>query len=442
MVGVDLGSSKVAVVVAEYSPLSKSGNLEILGFSEVKLIKEAIRNGFVENFMQVGSAVKTALESAVALSPDIEIGNVNVSFGGTHVVAAELNDGSIRATSATSEVVTQKDVDQLIRDIYLSKKESHREIMHVFPKHFIVDNLKKVWHPVGRRGIKLGGDFVIVSADSQSIENAEKSIELADSEVEIDRMMLAPLAAGLAVLDEEEKKAGVVLVDIGESTTDIVIYQEGIVKYTASLPVAGRHITMDLRSGCGIQLPHAEMLKKEYGTALSEEVPMNIEILVNHLPRHKPRQILKKNVALIIEERLKEIAALVYAEILKSGLAHELIGGIVLTGGTANISEIETIFSRVSEGMPVRVGIPEGLERTSKADAVSNTSYATALGLVWAGIKTMDSRVNSVFRIRENAPKVPKETVKKQEEPVPAAPSVRGILRDLFKPGSRDADEY
>jgi cell division protein FtsA len=254
-----------------------------------------------------------------------------------------------------------------------------------------------VREPVGRTGIKLGGNFLIVSANSQSVLRTKKSLADADQNLKCDKMVFAPLATSLAVLNENETKAGIALVDIGDHTTDLVIYHDSIVRHIATFPIGGRHITNDLAIGCGIQVENAERLKQEYGVAISADVPLNIEILVNFLAGRAPKQVLKKNVALIIEERLKEIAAMVYAEIIKSGYLDKLIGGIVLTGGSANIDEIEKLFEKVTN-MSVRVGYPENLERTAKADAVSNSSYSTAIGLAWAGLRNIDPRVKSVCK--------------------------------------------
>jgi len=208
-------------------------------------------------------------------------------------------------------------------------------------------------------------------------------------------IVYAPIATGLAVLTEEEKQAGIALVDIGEQTTDLVIYQNNFIRHVASFPIAGNNITSDLKTGCGIQLSNAEELKCAFGSALAENVPSNIEISINYLSGRPPRKVLKKNVAMIIEERLKEIAAMVYGEIKHQGLEEELIGGIVLTGGTSSIPDIETVFSRVMDNMSVRVGLPEGLDRTSMADIVSSLSYASAVGLAWASIKPLDERLVS-----------------------------------------------
>ncbi|WP_247235822.1 cell division protein FtsA [Telluribacter sp. SYSU D00476] len=438
VVGVDIGSTKVAVVAAQGSPYSKRDTIEILGFSEVPIAPGAVMNGSVENVKQVGDAIRTALHEVSVLS-DLDIGLVNVSFGGMHVKVSEQNDGVIRPTSSAGDEVTQRDVDQLVDDMFRAKTEANYDVMHVFPKEFVVDGTRGVREPVGRTGIKLGGDFLVVSANNQSIQRTIKSLAMADKSLRYDKMLYAPVATALAVLEEEEMKAGIALVDIGDHTTDLAIYHEGILRYIATFPIAGRHITSDLRVGCGIQPDNAEQLKKEYGTALSEDTPLNIEVLVNYLAGRAPKQVLKKNVALIIEERLKEIAAMVYAKILESGYADELIGGIVLTGGTANIFDIEKLFSRVCDEMPVRVGIPERLAHTPKADAVSNTSYATALGLAWASMRPIDSRVKSVCKSSEPSGYSYSQRIEPQPVKAPVKESSGvSIFGKLF--GRKDSD--
>lgn len=417
-VGLDIGSTKVAAVAVEShgNPYSDHDTVEIIGFSEVAVPSDAIVRGAVKNVKQVGMAIRSAL-SELTMRSDLEIGTVNVSFGGSHVQVASLSSSMVRPTSATSNEVTQEDVEHLIKDLYRAQTEPNNEVMHVIPGEFMVDSSRGVRVPVGRIGVRLGGDFLVVSTDKQVIDVTRKSLTTADPTLEYDQLLLAPIAAGLAVLSEDEIQAGIALVDIGDHTTDIVIYQGGIIRHIATMPIAGHHITADLKAGCGIQLENAELLKREYGEALSAHTALNIEILVNYLKGRPAKQVLKKNVALIIEERLKEIAALVYADILESGLADELIGGIVLTGGTANLPEIETLFSRVANDMPVRVGIPERLAHTPKADEVSNTSYATALGLAWAGIKKVDKRLNSICAPPTHAT-TQKTTHKEPEEPI------------------------
>jgi cell division protein FtsA len=417
VVGVDIGSTKITVVAAQGSS-SRRNNIEILGFSEVPVPSGAVVNGSVENIKQVGSAIKEALSEASSRS-DLDIGVVNVSFSGTHVKVSSQSDGVIRPSASSGEEVTQRDVDQLVDDMYRAKIEPNFDVLHVLPMDFIVDNSVGVREPVGRTGIKLGGNFLVVSANSQSILRTKKSLADADQALKCDKLVLAPLATSLAVLTDNEMKAGIAMVDIGDHTTDVIIYHDRIVRHIASFPIGGRHITADLEVGCGIQFENAEQLKKEYGVAVSADVPLNIEILINYLAGRQPKQVLKKNVALIIEERLKEIAAMVYAEIIKSGYKDRLIGGLVLTGGSANIAEIEILFEKITD-MSVRVGYPENLERTAKADAVSNSSFSTAIGLAWAGLKSVDPRVKSVCKPAtafNTGNVVQKEPVKEVKEP-------------------------
>ncbi|MCF0071534.1 cell division protein FtsA [Dyadobacter sp. CY261] len=417
VVGVDIGSTKITVVAAQGSA-NRRNNIEILGFSEVPVPAGAVVNGSVENIKQVGSAIKEALAEAGSRS-DLDIGIVNVSFSGTHVKVSSQSDGVIRPSASSGEEVTQRDVDQLVDDMYRAKIEPNFDVLHVLPMDFIVDNSVGIREPVGRTGIKLGGNFLVVSANSQSILRTKKSLADADQALRCDKLVLAPLATSLAVLTDNEMKAGIAMVDIGDHTTDVIIYHDRIVRHIASFPIGGRHITADLEVGCGIQFENAEQLKKEYGVAVSADVPLNVEILINYLAGRQPKQVLKKNVALIIEERLKEIAAMVYAEIIKSGFADRLIGGLVLTGGSANIPEIEILFEKITD-MSVRVGYPENLERTAKADAVSNSSFSTAIGLAWAGLKLVDPRVKSVCKPSSafnTGNVVHKEPVKEVKEP-------------------------
>jgi cell division protein FtsA len=422
VVGVDIGSTKIAVVAAQGNPeQSRLSNLEILGFSEVAVPEGAVINGSVENIKQVGKAIREALSEASVRS-DLEIGVVNVSFSGSHVKVLAQRDGVIRPSASTGDEVTQRDVDQLVDDMYRARIEPNYDVQHVLPMEFVVDNAMGVREPVGRTGIKLGGHFLIVSANNQSIQRTNKSLFEADRHLKSDKIIYAPLATSLAVLTEAEKRAGIAMIDIGDHTTDLIIFKDGIIRHIATFPIAGRHITGDLSVGCGIQLENADHLKKEFGSALSAEIPINIEILVNFLAGRAPKQVLKKNVALIIEERLKEIAAMVFAEICNLGFEENLLGGIVLTGGSANIADIEGLFEYVT-GMSVRVGLPDRLAHTAKADAVSNTSFTTAIGLAWAGLRPIDPRVQSVCRPvnggaalvgeREVKPKAAKELPKK-----------------------------
>lgn len=403
VVGVDIGSSKVTVVAASHGQ-DEAGveGLEVIGFGEVPLKLGAVVNGSVENVVQVGSAIKAALDQVSSIS-NLEIGVVNVSFGGMHVAVSKQSDGVIRPTSSAGDEVTVQDVAQLVNDIYRAKKDANFEVMHVLPQYFTVDSSTGIREPVGRPGIKLSGDFLVLSANSQSIKRTKRSLSTADSSIVVERLIFAPIATGMSVLTQDEKEAGIALIDIGDHTTDLLVYQDNIIRHVASFPVAGRHITADLKVGCGIQAEHAEKLKKEYGTALSEKVPNNIEIIINYLSGRPPRQVLKKNVALIVEERLKEIASMVYAEIRRLNLVDDLIGGVVITGGTSNIPDIETVFKRVMTGMNVRVGLPVGLKRTPKADIVSSANYATAVGLAWAGIHPVDERLDFTLK---STPKV------------------------------------
>ena len=211
-VGLDIGSTKVAAVAVE---AHDQDTIEILGFSEVKVPEDAIVRGAVKNVKQVGMAIRSVM-SELAMRSDLNIHDVNVGFGGSHIQVSSISPNMVRPTSASSNEVTQVDVDQLIRDLYRAQTEPNNEVMHIIPGEFTVDNGKGVKEPVGRIGVRLGGKFLVVSSNKQTIDVTRNSLEAADPNLNCEQLLLAPIAAGLAVLMEEEMEAGTALVDIGD----------------------------------------------------------------------------------------------------------------------------------------------------------------------------------------------------------------------------------
>jgi cell division protein FtsA len=208
-------------------------------------------------------------------------------------------------------------------------------------------------------------------------------------------VLLSPLASAMAVLTPEEREAGVALVDIGGGTTDLAIYHRNVLRHVAVFPWAGNSLTNDIQDGCKVLPQQAEVLKTKFGNANPSAYRLNEVVSVPGLPGRQPKDVLLRNVSIIIGERLKEIAALVQAEIIRSGYKDKLLGGIVLTGGSALIDGIDEVFRTVAD-MDVRVGYPEQLEYNLRADLVSDPAYATAVGLVWAGFRNVDDRISFI----------------------------------------------
>ena len=393
VVGLDIGSTKVCAVAGRVVRNSKDQEtLEVLGVGETQLA-DGVAKGSVVNVNNTVNAIKRAVaEAANQSNADIQL--VNVSFSGSHVLSVKAS-GNITRSSSGDEVQIE-DIDHLVSDMYRNRTSipADKEIVHALPMDFMVDNETNVQQPVGRNGVKIGADFQLITAQSNATRNVRKCITL--NNLQQDTMMLSALASGLAVLTDEEKYAGVALVDIGGGTTEMVVYYRNILRHVAVFPWAGNSLTSDIQAGCKILPQQAEQLKKRFGNANPAEFNLNEVVAVPGLSNRKPKDVLLKNVAVIMEDRLREIAALVQAEIIRSGYEGKLLGGVVLTGGTALIPGVEQIFGRVMGVEEVRVGYPEHLEPNGRADLVVDPAYATAVGLVWAGYKTIDNRISFI----------------------------------------------
>lgn len=391
VVGLDIGSTKVCAVAGRVIKNNKEQEtLEVLGVGETSLT-DGVTKGSVVNVNNTVNAIRKVINEAANQS-NADIYHVNVSFSGSHVTSVK-SSGSITRSSSGDEVQNE-DITHLLNDMYRTSIPADKEIIHVLPMDFMVDAEPNISQPVGRNGVKLGADFQLITAQANAARNIRKCISR--NNLFQDTMMLSALASSLAILTDEEKYAGVALVDVGGGTTEMAIYYRNVLRHVAVLPWAGKSLTDDIQTGCKILPNQAELLKKKFGNANPNEYNINEVVAVPGLANKKPKDVLLKNVAVIIEERLREIAALVQAEIIRAGYENKLLGGIVLTGGSALIPGIETIFTRVSGIEDVRVGFPEHLEPNGRADLVADPAYSTAVGLVWAGYKKIDDRISFI----------------------------------------------
>lgn len=391
VVGLDIGSTKVCAVAGRLIRNNKEQEtLEVLGVGETALT-DGVAKGSVVNVNNTVNAIKRAVAEASNQS-NLNIHLVNVSFSGSHVNSVKAS-GSITRSSAGDEIQSE-DIEHLLNDMYRTSIAADKEIIHVLPMDFMVDTETNINQPVGRNGVKLGADFQLITAQANAARNIRKCIMR--NNLAQDTMMLSALASGLAVLTDEEKYAGVAIVDIGGGTTELAIYYRNVLRHVAVLPWAGNSLTADIQAGCKILPNQAEQLKKRFGSANPNEYNLNEVVAVPGLSNRKPKDVLLKNVAIIVEDRLREIAALVQAEIIRSGYEGKLLGGLVLTGGSALLPGAEQIFGRVTGVEEVRVGYPEHLEPNGRADLVGDPAYATAVGLVWAGYKKIDNRISFI----------------------------------------------
>ena len=375
IVGLDIGTTKIAAIVGRKND---KGKIELLGFGRTESI--GVKRGVVSNIEHTVQSIKTAVEQATQTS-GVEIKYVNVGIAGQHIKSLQHRGNIIRENS--EEEISQKDLDFLNNSMYNLNMSPGEEIIDVIPQEYIIDNEQGVKEPIGMLGNTLEANFHIIIGQTAAAKNIYKCVKKAGLEV-VD-LILEPIASAEAVLGDDEKEAGVVLVDIGGGTTDIAIFQDGIIRHTAVIPFGGDIITEDIKEGCTIIKKHAEELKVKFGSALASENKEEEIVAIPGLRGRPAKEISLKNLASIIQARMEEIVEHIYYEIRNSGYEKKLIAGIVLTGGGALLSHISQLTEFVT-GMDTRIGYPNEHLANDVDDEMASPMYSTGIGLVIVGI--------------------------------------------------------
>jgi cell division protein FtsA len=284
-------------------------------------------------------------------------------------------------------------------------------IIHVMPQDYTVDYEGGIKDPVGMAGNRLEADFHIITAQTTAIHNINKCVKRAN--LESKQLILEPLASSLSVLSDDEKEAGVCLVDIGGGTTDIAIFYENIIRHTAVIPLGGNIITSDIKEGCMLMQNQAELLKTKFGKAIAEEANPNEIVSIPGLRGRPAKEISIRNLASIIQARMEEIIEIVQNEIMQSGYYKKLAGGIVLTGGGSQLQCISQLFE-YQTGLDTRIGFPNEHLGKSVIEEVKSPMYATSVGLVLAGFKSLDNREEGYLKRKANSGTKPKIMVKRE----------------------------
>ncbi len=384
IVGLDIGTTKIVAIVGR---MNEFGKLEILGMGRSDSI--GVSRGIVTNIEKTIQSIKVAVQEAEQNS-GVEIKVVNVGIAGQHIRSVQHRAVKIR--SDLEKEICQKDIDEMIDEMYKLMMLPGEEIIHVLPQEYIVDNEQGIKDPIGMAGVRLEANCHIITGQVGAIKNIYKCVNKAGLEVE--ELILEPLASSDAVLSNEEKEAGVVLVDIGGGTTDVAIFQEGIIRHTAVIPFGGNVVTDDIRQGCSIIKDQAEKLKVKFGSALSSESQEGAIVAIPGLKGREPKEISVKNLAHIIQARMEEIIEHVYYEIKNSGYQNKLIAGIVVTGGGAQLRHITHLFE-YKTGMYARIGYPNEHLAKGNPDSVTSPMYATGVGLVLKGYDTLKKQAAS-----------------------------------------------
>lgn len=376
IVGLDIGTTKIACIVGR---INEFGKVEIIALGQSESL--GVRSGVVSNINRTVESIQRAVELAVEQTGE-EVGEVIVGIAGQHIRSLQHRGILTRKAKEADEEISQIDIDNLVEDMNQLVMNPGEEIIHVLPQEYIVDNEQGIKDPIGMAGIRLEANFHIITGKVNAVKNIYKSVSKAD--LEVGDLVLEPLASAESVLSLEEKEAGVVLVDIGGGTTDIAIFQDGIIRHTAVIPFGGNIITDDIASGCSILRKHAEQLKVKFGSALSSESMENQIVCIPGFSGREPKEISIRNLANIIQARTEEIVEQIVYEIKSSGYEKRLIAGIVLTGGGSQLKHLPQLVEYLT-GLETRMGYPtEHLGKENKAD-LSSPMYATGIGLVLKG---------------------------------------------------------
>jgi cell division protein FtsA len=417
VVGLDIGTTKIAAIVGRKNENDK---IEILAIGRAPSL--GVKRGVVYNIEDTIKSIKAAIADVLSKNITIkdpqtgetqsyrleqvaEIHEVVVGIAGQHIKSLQ-HRGMITRRNIDEEI-SQNDVDHLIENMHRLVMQPGEEIIHVIPQDYIVDNEPEIKNPIGMAGVRLEGNFHIITGQISAVKNIYKCVDRAN--LKVDDLNLEPLASADAVLSDEEKEAGVALVDIGGGTTDVAIFYDNIIRHTAVIPLGGNIITEDIKTGCSILTSHAEQLKQKFGSALANENQENVVISIPGVRGRPHKEINVKNLAHIIQARMEEILSFVLYEIKNSGYDKKLSAGIVVTGGGAQLKHLPQLVEYFT-GLDCRIGTPN--EHVAKSsENVTNPMYATGVGLVMMGFKKLEKEQQLMLPKENN-----KETVTEQKE--------------------------
>ena len=402
---IDLGTTKVVCLVGEKTIYG----IKIIAYSQAP--SKGVLRGEVVNIQHV-------LDSMIPVVRNVEnaigekINEVFVGIAGQNIRCCSSASETTRKNP--EELITKEEIDNITKDKYGTFVQSGEKVLHVIPQSYNIDDFMGVTEPVGMIGKQISANFKLFVGRSNSAQFSQHVISRAG--LKLHELILEPLASAQAVLSEEEMEVGVVMVDIGGGTTDLLIVQDNVIRHTAVIPFGGNSITEDIRVGCGISSKHAEQLKIQHGSCYSEYAPANKTIIIPGLGGRESREISFKVLAGIIEARVAEIFEAVDYEIEKSGYKNQIKGGIVLTGGSAQLQNI-TQLSNLITGLDTRVAFPENSITADSVEEVFKPGMSTAVGLVLKGFQKME---NEGISIESTLPL--KHASEKEEEPAEEAP--------------------
>lgn len=395
IVGLDIGTTKIAAIAGRKS---KQGKLEILGFGHAP--SNGVQHGQVLNIDQTMRAIETAMENCRQSNPDLDINEVYVGIAGHHIKSLQTRGDIVRQNPEVE--IQRHEIEQLIADQRKTFIPAGDQIIDVIPQDFHVDNFQFIKDPIGYNGVKVGANFHIITGDRNAIRNINRAVER--SGLKTKDLVLQPLASSAAVLSDMDMEAGVAVLDIGGGTSDLAVFYEGVLKHTAVIPFGGENITNDIKLGLGVLKQQAEAMKKQFGSALTDEAKANAFITIPGMRGLPAREISVKNLANIIQARMTEILEFVTYHLKQVGLDNrKLNGGIILTGGGSQLKHLKQLTEYVT-GLNARIGYPNEHLAPNHIEQLKNPVYSTCLGLILKGESDYESKSKNFEK--SNVPKV------------------------------------
>jgi cell division protein FtsA len=376
IVGLDIGTTKIAVIIAE---LQESGEPKIVGIGTSR--SEGLKRGVVINLEKTVESIAQAVEDA-ELMAGVKVNSVFAGIAGDHI--RSINSRGVIAISRSGNEIVPSDVERVINAARTVALPMDREIIHVLPQEYTVDDQSGIKDPVGMSGARLEAEVHIVTGAVTSAQNIYRSVKKAG--LEVCDFVLQPLASSYALLSPDEEELGVALIDLGGGTTDIAIFHDGSIRHTAVIGVGGKNVTNDIAIGLRTPVEQAEEIKKSYGCALSALVDSDEMINVPGVAGREPKEISRSVLAAIIEPRAEETFSLVLREMKKSNYSELLGAGVVLTGGGSLMQGMVELAEQIFD-LPAKKGVPQGF--SGLVEVASTPIHSTGVGLILYGLEQM-----------------------------------------------------
>ena len=405
-VGLDIGTTKIVAIIGR---LNEYGKVEVLGMGKSKSL--GVHRGVVNNITQTVQSIQRAVEEAEGIS-GLKISSVVAGIAGQHIRSLQHSDYITRENA--EEVINEADLRRLQLQVKKLQMLPGEEIVHVLPQEYKVDTQTEIKEPIGMYGSRLEANFHVVVGQVASIRNIHRCIVSAN--IGVDDVCLEPIASAKAVLSQEEKEAGVALIDIGGGTTDLAIFKDGIIRHTSVIPFGGNIITEDVKEGCSIIEKQAELLKVKFGSAWPGENKDNEVVSIPGLRGREPKEVTLKTLSKIIHARVVEIIEAVFAEIKRYGQDEQkkkLIAGIVITGGGSQLKHLKQVVEYIT-GMDTRIGYPNEHLAGDSSDEIASPLYATAVGLLMEAIEIQQMKDKERAEVAE-----PEQSETVAEQPTP-----------------------